>query len=342
MSYPKPLSEKTLQKMYVTAGIDEKMSEFLHTFFAAAANLYGAVTMRDLWQVYREQSRKEDWPVVKKKDVLAFSEITRREPDQPYYVYEIDELYCEEPREALDRFLIRKDVIWCRGSRALEPFWKMTELQMDKPFFMPDQYLSYANMKRTPEEEALLSFVGNLKVTAKTSMVYKREFECVHYGEYLKDFEGRLHDEQWMIDYYGGKVKDGPKGNARMVAELEEEYSGIFSERLVKEYMWRASTGWTDMNMSLKALTDALDEIGVRLSRKQLEKLLELVMNAHNNSNLMCNRGWKPTELAAKSFVPGTIPQLSFGPGMQKAFANGDLNKEELVKRLKEMGITVL
>lgn len=342
MKYPKPLSEKTLKKMYATAGIDEEMSQFLHDFFMAAANLYGAVSMRELWQIYRELSKEENWPRVKKSDVLTFSEITRREPGQLYYVFEIDELYCEEPRAELDRFLVRKDVIWRRGSRSLEPFWKMAELQINKPFFMPNQFLSYAKIKKTPEEKALTDFVGNLKVTAKTSKLYNKEVVCVHFGKRLKDFEGRLSFEQSMIDYYGGKFENGPKRNERLIAELEAEYSGVFSERLVKELMWRASTGWTDVNISIKMFTDAIDEIGVRLSKKQFEKLLGLVMNAQNNSNLMCNRGWKASELAAKTYVQGTVPQITFGPGMKKAFADGSLNREELVKRLNEMGITVL
>ncbi len=341
MAYPKPLSEKTLQKMYITSEINEEKAQFLHTFFMAAANLYGAVTMRELWQIYCELSKTEKWPVLKRKEILAFSEITRREPNQPYYIYEIDELYCEEQRAELDRFLIRKDVIWERY-RSLEPFWKMAELQYNKPFYMPKDLLSYAKMKKTPEEEALINFVGNLRVTARTSKVYQREVKCIHFGKCLKDFEGRLDFEQSMIDYYGGKYENGPKENKRLVDKLEAEYSGIFSERLVKELMWRSSTGWVDISMSIKMFTDAVDEIGVRLSRKQLEILISLVMNAHNNSNLMCNRGWKPSELLVKTYVPGMVPQISFGPGMQKLFAEGNLNKEDLVRRLNEMGISVL
>ena len=43
MAYPKPLSEKSLQKMYLQSGINEVKSHFLHQLFKAAANLYGSV-----------------------------------------------------------------------------------------------------------------------------------------------------------------------------------------------------------------------------------------------------------------------------------------------------------
>ena len=35
MAYPKPLSEKTLARMYREANIDEEKSEFLHKLFLA-------------------------------------------------------------------------------------------------------------------------------------------------------------------------------------------------------------------------------------------------------------------------------------------------------------------
>lgn len=36
------------------------------------------------------------------------------------------------------------------------------------------------------------------------------------------------------------------------------------------------------------------------------------------------------------------MPQIQFGPGMEKAFSDGSLDRDELVSRMKEMGIDVL
>ena len=46
MAYPKPLSEKALQRLYKESGLDERAQGFLHDFFAACANLYGAIELR--------------------------------------------------------------------------------------------------------------------------------------------------------------------------------------------------------------------------------------------------------------------------------------------------------
>ena len=52
MSYPKPLSEKTIERLYHEAGISNEMQTYLHTLFAACANLYGALSLRDAWSLY--------------------------------------------------------------------------------------------------------------------------------------------------------------------------------------------------------------------------------------------------------------------------------------------------
>lgn len=85
-----------------------------------------------------------------------------------------------------------------------------------------------------------------------------------------------------------------------------------------------------------------LNEIGVELSKKQLDKLLSLIMNAQNETHLMCNRGWTPTELAIQTYKPGTIPSIQLGPNIRKAIENGEIDKDELVRMAAEKGIRIL
>lgn len=82
MSYPKPLSEKSLERLYKESGLTKEARTFLHVFFAACANLYGAIALRHMWGIYRELT---DAPKLRRKDMLTFASIVRRE-EQPYYV----------------------------------------------------------------------------------------------------------------------------------------------------------------------------------------------------------------------------------------------------------------
>ena len=108
MSYPKPLSEKSLNRLYMQAGLSTETCAFLHSLFAACANLYGTIALSDVWSVYQEL--KSDVPRIHRRDLIAFSSIVRREV-QPYWVYEIEELYTEEPHNDLDRHIVSKEVI---------------------------------------------------------------------------------------------------------------------------------------------------------------------------------------------------------------------------------------
>ena len=67
---------------------------------------------------------------------------------------------------------------------------------------------------------------------------------------------------------------------------------------------------------------------------------MHLTTEYHNNSRLWCLSGWKPIELVA--IYRGRGPTaISFGPGMQKAFADGSLDRDELVKKFREMRLEV-
>lgn len=64
---------------------------------------------------------------------------------------------------------------------------------------------------------------------------------------------------------------------------------------------------------------------------------MRLMMQYHNGSRLWCLRGWTPNELAAMHGNTGA-PSISFGPSIQKTFADGTMDKSELVRKIKELG----
>ena len=68
---------------------------------------------------------------------------------------------------------------------------------------------------------------------------------------------------------------------------------------------------------------------------------LKLVSAFHNNSRLWGLSGWKPVELARMTLSRG-LPAISFGPGLQKAFADGTMNKEELIEGIRKLGLDVI
>jgi len=69
MSYPKPLSTKSLIRRYNDAGITENQVRFLKKFFTASANLYGAITAEEAWVVYRELSSKMATEPLRKREM---------------------------------------------------------------------------------------------------------------------------------------------------------------------------------------------------------------------------------------------------------------------------------
>ena len=166
MSYPKPLSEKSLKRLYTQARLSTEACDFLHSLFAACANLYGAIALRDVWSVYREL--KSEAPRIRRQDLIAFSTIVRREV-QPYRVYEIEELYTEEPHNDLDRHIVSKELIGT-GYGKMFSFYALMEGLGNHPYCIPDNFLSYAAPSASAEEKSLVDFIGNLESTAAANL----------------------------------------------------------------------------------------------------------------------------------------------------------------------------
>ena len=79
----------------------------------------------------------------------------------------------------------------------------------------------------------------------------------------------------------------------------------------------------------------------IQMEQAQIEKLVRLTTDYHNNSHLWCNAGWTPSALSRAMSADGRKPVISFGPGYQQAFADGTLDRDELERSLRKNGFAV-
>lgn len=87
-------------------------------------------------------------------------------------------------------------------------------------------------------------------------------------------------------------------------------------------------------------LSHALEETDTKLTMAEYEKLLQLWQDANNYSHHWANRGWTPIALRQRYGNPAPRT-MSFGLGLQQAFAKGDIDKNELIEKFKSMGISM-
>ena len=151
----KPLSPKTLEKRYAELGLSDEKLQLLHTFFRCASNFYGVLPVSHAWQVFKHYEGLR----VHKKDFVAFSGVAQRDASLPYAIYELRELYSDEPwGDPLDRAIVNKDMVMHGYYRFLYVY-NTLENQRCQSFLVPDQeiFLSFAEDRfyLTPQESDL-------------------------------------------------------------------------------------------------------------------------------------------------------------------------------------------
>ena len=77
MAYPKPLSEKSIVRMYADSKLTQEKIDFLRNFFDSCAALYGSICLNDMREVYKELSEKIEVAKIQRKDFIEFSSIIR-------------------------------------------------------------------------------------------------------------------------------------------------------------------------------------------------------------------------------------------------------------------------
>ena len=336
MAYPKPLSEKTLVRMVRDAKIDEDMNSFLHKFFLAAVHLYGVVILSDLWQILKEVANLYGMSHIKRKDLIAFSSIVRREK-VPYYVFEIDELYSEEKRSDLKRELVHKSLIGANSFKT--DYFRLSNMQADKTYYIPNDILSFVNIKRSPEEIRLLNYLKKLKVTARSvEGTAGKRIPCKYVGKTLGKFSFRNHHEDFEYRYYNGEIKEHGRKNERILNEIIEKTKGSEADKIVRMYKQNCNIGYQDSTAGFSLVFNELYEVGVELSQKRMNELADLLMQFNNNSHLWCNRGWTPSDLLQQKHTKGPL-NISIGPNMKKFIEEGRIDMDAFIEMCNQHGI---
>lgn len=157
---------------------------------------------------------------------------------------------------------------------------------------VPNDFLPYADPVQTPEEKALLTFLGNLKSTAEECVPrYGKSYPNVNKGKRLKEFSFLNSIERSSMEWFKNKPAQ-QKG-------ILQDCSGTEAEKIVRHYKRRESLGSVSLSESIKYVTDELMEAGVQLSERRFEKLLSLLNDFHNHIRQWCLSGWMPVELSA-------------------------------------------
>ena len=145
--------------------------------------------------------------------------------------------------------------------------------------------------------------------------------------------------------FAGGQISEDyghdELGGVAHMPEVLEEYSGTEAEKIMRQHRWDENIGRLHTTEIIQNLENELHEVGVRLTEKQQDMLMQLIVQYHNGSRLWCLRGWKPNELA-DMHGNSDVPSISFGPGLQQAFADGIMDKGDLVRKIQELGWKVM
>ena len=197
------------------------------------------------------------------------------------------------------------------------------------PYCVPDNFLSYAALSASAEEKSLADFIGNLESTAEECAPRQRKaYPNENRGKKLGTFSFLNLSERFDLEYY--------KKVPATYSALLEEYSGTEAEKIVRQHRWDENIGRLHTTEIIQNLENELHEVGVRLTEKQQDTLMQLIVQYHNGSRLWCTCGWKPDELAAK------FSGIEAFPGQEASSPEGMMDEKDIIRKMKELGLKVL
>ncbi len=157
INLPVRLSRKELNALYRDIPLKDTTFRTLRKYFSAAANLYGIIKLRKLYEIISTQCPN----LVTKDEFLKFSEIAIHERENYYILCEKD-LYIESKKTSLMEYEVIDIMLFFQHPS----YYELLELQEGKPFYVPEkkvflQYSDTSYYEETEQSEKLKSFLQN-------------------------------------------------------------------------------------------------------------------------------------------------------------------------------------
>lgn len=328
MSYPKPLLKKTLDSRYKKTGIPEKTRDYLSLFFNICSELYGCLSLEDAWGIYSKLIKEQDAPKINIMEFFSFANVARRDR-KPYIIYTSDELWLDNNVSFDDMMLVNLDIAWY-GQRT--PYYSevasLLQIQGDKPFFVPDNFIHYLETPVSTEERRLMKFFSSLKVN-------NRSIKSPYMGKTLKSFRFYNKMDKYLKGFY--EDKSGPTADL-ILARIERNICNNEAEKLMR--MTKYHNDLDRYSNSVRPIAEEFEELGVLLTFDQVEEMSRLLMDFTNSYRHKTNRGWTPAEIRQiYDEHPEQVPALNIGPGIKALIESGDIDQKELEEFLTQMGI---
>ena len=340
----KPLSPKTLEKKYAELGLSQAKLNLLHRYYRCFANLYGVISLRDAWQVFKHY----EGSTLRKMDFVAFSGVVQRESGLPYTVFDVKEIYSgEETDDPLERMIVNNKLM-ISGQRRFVLVYETVEKQGNKPWFLPEKedFLLFAEDRfyQTAVGLSMKAFVENLRCTMDVRDYHGKSMGPVTdihgisaRGKKLSEIVFLTFYEQFDLDYYNSKAL-----KEKILAEAMLPASEKILKRIEEELMVGGlNEGDTPMAQAGTLCKLLAEQYGVALSKKQGERFLELFIMLNNNSHLWLNCGWTPAEFARRFYSDGP-KSVKVGANLKKLLDSGELDREELRRQFAEEGFVLL
>lgn len=150
--------------------------------------------------------------------------------------------------------------------------------------------------------------------------------------------------EDWERFYALAKEQAGKKlyiPDDVLQYAVDDYYEDTAQARAMLKYLEGKTE---DPVLALTAIVDVINDVNIPMGQgvqkalevldytpnnmKDAQKCADLFTDLSNNTRMPSNRGFKPSELMR----PGLPKSISFGPGIQKAIASGEMDGEELKK----------
>ncbi len=243
---------------------------YLQLLFTAAANLYGEITMHELWDIYlilKEKGIARE--KIHKKDILAFA-AEKKSEDTVYDFFEENELYTEEERNP-DRLRVINKVLMKEGD--FENFYTVDELHDAFEPDVPDDFWQYGSDEMPRQYNALYDWIGDRKTADGTFIdVDGDTYTPAYPGKMLKEIRRRSQKE----------IKDG-------VPREMEKFSAL--DRIMLEIYIDIQVGKKPIAFIVSDTITAMESHGVNMRSNDVNRLSRLLFELFLKMPAWCLNG---------------------------------------------------